>query len=86
MVNKPSLSSHFLPRKFKIAVTGSPFDRAVTKAHDIGLRMVRDCAGKSGYEVTVGGIGKNAHGWQGSQRVPAKGKSFKLRRSYNACL
>ena len=45
----------FLPRKFKIAVTGSPFDRAVTKAHDIGLRMVRDCAGKSGYEVTVGG-------------------------------
>ena len=45
----------FLPRKFKIAVTGSTFDRAVTKAHDIGLRMVRDCAGKSGYEVTVGG-------------------------------
>jgi sulfite reductase (NADPH) hemoprotein beta-component len=32
----------FLPRKFKIAVTGSPNDRAVTKAHDIGLRMVAD--------------------------------------------
>ena len=32
----------FLPRKFKIAVTGSPHDRAVTKAHDIGLRMVRN--------------------------------------------
>ena len=45
----------FLPRKFKIAVTGSPFDRAVTKAHDIGLRMVRDRAGRPGYEVTVGG-------------------------------
>lgn len=44
----------FLPRKFKIAVTGSPNDRAVTKAHDIGLRMVeRD--GKKGYEVIVGG-------------------------------
>ncbi|MEE2933652.1 MAG: nitrite/sulfite reductase [Pseudomonadota bacterium] len=45
----------FLPRKFKIAVTGSPFDRAVTKAHDIGLRMVRDSGGRPGYEVTVGG-------------------------------
>ncbi len=45
----------FLPRKFKIAVTGSPNDRAVTKAHDIGLRMVRNDAGEPGYEVIVGG-------------------------------
>ncbi|MDJ0827882.1 MAG: nitrite/sulfite reductase [Rhodobacter sp.] len=45
----------FLPRKFKIAVTGSPNDRAVTKAHDIGLRMVRDPAGAPGFEVIVGG-------------------------------
>ncbi len=45
----------FLPRKFKIAVTGSPNDRAVTKAHDIGLRMVRNAAGEPGYEVIVGG-------------------------------
>jgi sulfite reductase (NADPH) hemoprotein beta-component len=29
----------FLPRKFKIAITGSPNDRAVTRAHDIGLRV-----------------------------------------------
>ena len=44
----------FLPRKFKIAITGSPNDRAVTKAHDIGLRMVeRD--GEAGFEVIVGG-------------------------------
>jgi sulfite reductase (NADPH) hemoprotein beta-component len=44
----------FMPRKFKIAITGSPNDRAVTKAHDIGLRMVlRD--GAAGYEVIVGG-------------------------------
>ena len=35
----------FLPRKFKIAVTGSPNDRAATRAHDIGLRMVRNEAG-----------------------------------------
>ena len=44
----------FLPRKFKIAITGAPNDRAVTKAHDIGLRMVkRD--GETGFEVIVGG-------------------------------
>ncbi|MEO1292135.1 MAG: nitrite/sulfite reductase [Pseudomonadota bacterium] len=55
----------FLPRKFKIAVTGSPNDRAVTKAHDIGLRMVRNEAGEPGYEVIVGG---------GMGRTPMIGK------------
>lgn len=45
----------FLPRKFKIAVTGSPNDRAVTKAHDIGIRMIRNDAGVAGYEIIVGG-------------------------------
>ncbi len=45
----------YLPRKFKVAVTGSPNDRAVTKAHDIGLRMLRNSAGEPGYEVIVGG-------------------------------
>ena len=45
----------FLPRKFKIAVTGSPNDRAVTRAHDIGLRMHRNAAGEPGFEVMVGG-------------------------------
>ncbi len=44
----------FLGRKFKIAITGSPNDRAVTRAHDIGLRMIeRD--GEAGFEVLVGG-------------------------------
>ncbi|WP_412506755.1 nitrite/sulfite reductase [Roseovarius sp. SYSU LYC5161] len=44
----------FLPRKFKIAVTGSATDRAVTKAHDIGLQIVeRD--GETGYRVILGG-------------------------------
>jgi sulfite reductase (NADPH) hemoprotein beta-component len=44
----------FLPRKFKIAVTGSPNDRAVIMAHDIGLQIVaRD--GEIGYRVIVGG-------------------------------
>jgi sulfite reductase (NADPH) hemoprotein beta-component len=45
----------YLPRKFKIAITGSPNDRAATKVHDIGLKMVRDEDGAPGYEVAVGG-------------------------------
>ncbi len=44
----------FLPRKFKVAVSGSPHDRAVIKAHDIGLRIV-DRDGQQGFEVIVGG-------------------------------
>ncbi len=44
----------FLGRKFKIAITGSEHDRAVTKAHDIGLRMVRR-GDEAGFEVIVGG-------------------------------
>jgi sulfite reductase (NADPH) hemoprotein beta-component len=44
----------FLPRKFKIAITGSPNDRAVTAAHDIGLRMTRQ-NGEPGFQVLVGG-------------------------------
>ncbi len=43
-----------MPRKFKVAVTGSPNDRAVTRAHDIGLRMVEQ-DGEAGFEVIVGG-------------------------------
>ena len=44
----------FLPRKFKVAVSGATHDRAVLKAHDIGLQIVeRD--GVRGYEVIVGG-------------------------------
>jgi sulfite reductase (NADPH) hemoprotein beta-component len=45
----------FLPRKFKIAVTASPKDRAATKVYDIGLRLHRNDAGELGFEVLVGG-------------------------------
>ena len=45
----------FLPRKFKIAVTGSPHDRAAIKVHDIGLQMCRDGNGEPGFAVLVGG-------------------------------
>ena len=45
----------FLPRKFKVAVTGAPADRAAVKLHDIGLRMHLNEAGERGWEVIVGG-------------------------------
>ena len=44
-----------LPRKFKIAVTGCEADRAVIRAHDIGIQVVRNEAGEIGYKVIVGG-------------------------------
>jgi sulfite reductase (NADPH) hemoprotein beta-component len=45
----------FLPRKFKIAVTGAPNDRAAVKVHDIGLRLHKNDKGEIGWEVMVGG-------------------------------
>ncbi len=45
----------FLPRKFKIAVTGATEDRAAIGWHDIGLQMVRNAAGDAGFRVFVGG-------------------------------
>ncbi|UWR24874.1 nitrite/sulfite reductase [Sulfitobacter sp. S223] len=44
----------FLPRKFKVAVSGASHDRAVLKAHDIGLQIVEQ-DGARGYRVIVGG-------------------------------
>ena len=57
----------FLPRKFKIALSGSPRDRAVTRAHDIGLRMVKK-QGLVGFEVIIGG---------GLGRTPMIGKGIR---------
>ena len=45
----------FLPRKFKIAVTGAARDRAASQVHDIGLHLVRNAAGEVGFQVYVGG-------------------------------
>jgi sulfite reductase (NADPH) hemoprotein beta-component len=45
----------FLPRKFKIAVTGAAEDRAATDWHDIGLKLRRNAAGEVGFRVAVGG-------------------------------
>ena len=45
----------FLPRKFKIAVNGAREDRAGIRVHDIGLQIVRNADGETGFEVWVGG-------------------------------
>jgi sulfite reductase (NADPH) hemoprotein beta-component len=45
----------YLPRKFKIAVTGSAKDRTAARAHDIGLKIKRNREGELGFEVMVGG-------------------------------
>ena len=57
----------FLPRKFKIAITGAPQDRAAVKFHDIGLMATTNDAGKVGWRVFVGG---------GLGRTPMVGKEI----------
>ena len=42
----------YLPRKFKIAVSGSLHDRAATQFHDIGLHLVKNDAGEVGFKVS----------------------------------
>lgn len=46
---------NWLPRKFKIAVTGSRNDRAAVQVHDIGLRLIKNADNETGFEVLVGG-------------------------------
>ena len=55
----------YLPRKFKIAVSGSEQDRAATQLHDIGLHLIKNEAGDIGFRVLVGG---------GLGRTPVIGK------------
>ena len=55
----------FLPRKFKIAVTGALEDRALTWFHDIGLHILKNEAGEVGFRVIVGG---------GLGRTPIRGQ------------
>ena len=58
----------YLPRKFKIAVTGSPADRAAVRAHDIGLIVKTNEQGEIGFEILVGG---------GLGRTPMIGKTVR---------
>jgi sulfite reductase (NADPH) hemoprotein beta-component len=45
----------YLPRKFKIAVTGAERDRAAIQVHDIGLHLKKNEKGELGFAVYVGG-------------------------------
>ncbi len=56
----------YLPRKFKIAVTGAKADRAAIRAHDIGIEIVKGQNGEIGYKIIVGG---------GLGRTPIIGKT-----------
>ena len=58
----------YLPRKFKIAVCGTQDDQAATQVHDIGLFIVRDEEGNTGFRVLVGG---------GLGRTPVIGKEIR---------
>jgi sulfite reductase (NADPH) hemoprotein beta-component len=58
----------YLPRKFKIAISAGPTDRAATQVHDIGLHIVKNDAGEVGFEVLVGG---------GLGRTPVIGKQIR---------
>ncbi len=64
----------YLPRKFKIAVTGSPTDRAAVQIYDIGLRLHRDGDGALAFQVIVGGgLGRTPYiGQTIRERLPAR--------------
>jgi sulfite reductase (NADPH) hemoprotein beta-component len=55
----------YLPRKFKIAVTASPADRAAVEIHDVGVRIKRGPNAELGFEILAGG---------GLGRTPILGK------------
>jgi sulfite reductase (NADPH) hemoprotein beta-component len=55
----------YLPRKFKIAVTASPADRAAVEIHDVGVRLTRAANDEIGFEILAGG---------GLGRTPILGK------------
>jgi sulfite reductase (NADPH) hemoprotein beta-component len=63
----------WLPRKFKIAITGATDDRAAIRLHDIGLELVKNTAGETGFRVWIGG---------GMGRMPVIGK---LLRAFLPC-
>ena len=56
---------YWLPRKFKIAITGAQEDRAAVQFHDIGIRILKNAAGEIGLQMLVGG---------GLGRTPVIGK------------
>ena len=69
----------FLPRKFKIAVTGAPVDRAAIQFHDIGYEVKRNAEGELGFAVYIGGgMGRTPDARQEDPRLPAGGGPARL--------
>ena len=58
----------YLPRKFKIAITGASSDRAAIAFHDIGIQVLKNDNGEIGFAVYVGG---------GLGRTPMVGKKIR---------
>jgi sulfite reductase (NADPH) hemoprotein beta-component len=85
----------FLPRKFKIAISGAREDRAATAWHDVGLQLIRSegeaihgaPAGELGFKVLVGGgMGRTPGDCHHDPRVPALEPDHELPRSRGARL
>jgi sulfite reductase (NADPH) hemoprotein beta-component len=58
----------YLPRKFKVAISGSQEDRAAIRVHDIGLQLIKNDSGELGFRVFAGG---------GLGRTPLLGQEIK---------
>ena len=71
----------FLPRKFKIAITGAKIDRAAIEVHDIGLKLVKKNS-KTGFEVYVGEDKEEVHLLQKNKKFFRKKRHIKLFRGY----
>ena len=77
----------FLPRKFKIAVTGAREDRAAIAWHDIGLQLLKNAAGEVGFKVLVGGgMGRTPIIGSVDRRVRALAADPRLHRGHRARL
>ncbi|MDE2416188.1 MAG: nitrite/sulfite reductase [Burkholderiales bacterium] len=63
----------FLPRKFKIAITGATEDRAATAWHDVGLHLIRSAAGDASQGIAVGDLGFRVLVGGGMGRTPITG-------------
>jgi sulfite reductase (NADPH) hemoprotein beta-component len=68
----------YLPRKFKIAVTGAERDRAAIQTHDIGLHLKKNAEGELGFAVWSAAALAARRWWQEDARLPAEGASALL--------
>ena len=67
----------FLPRKFKIAITGALEDRAATRWHDVGLHLIRSAEGDASQGIAVGDLGFKVLVGGGMGRTPVIGTTIR---------